>query len=348
MVHKYPQHTQPHPVAIVGVRGYSGLELARILLQHPAVEVVGCYATDQGFALSKYLASAPAIQVKPVAEAFQKPAFKTVFLATPAEASLELAPKFLKAGIRVIDLSGAFRLKTSSYSQWYGFEHSEGELLAQAQYGLVPFAGPQTSQLIANPGCYATAILSALVPLLQAGAIDPESIAIDAKSGTTGAGKKAAESLLFSEVDGECLPYKVGKHQHLPEIQEYAQAFGRAKIDPWMTTHLLPVRRGIIAGIYAKLNAGADPGQAYAKAFANYPLAQVEKIDGDASAYALSLKRIVGSSMVRIGYQSVGDKLYVFSLIDNLMKGAASQAVENLNRALDLPVETGLPLEGSL
>jgi N-acetyl-gamma-glutamyl-phosphate reductase len=329
----------------VGVRGYSGLELARILLKHPGVELVECFSTDKAYPLSQLLADegGEKIQVKPVSQWDGQASFGTVFLATPAEASLELAPRFLKAGVKVIDLSGAFRLKSSGYPEWYGFEHSEKALLAQAQYGLVPFCGPQAGQLIANPGCYATAVLLALIPLLKAGAIDPATIVIDAKSGTTGAGKKAAENLIFSEVDGECLPYKVGKHQHLPEIQEYAQAFGGQGIDPFFATHLLPVRRGIIAGLYAKLTPGADVAKAYADAFAGYPLVSVEEIETPkTSSYALSLRRIAGSPMSRVGFKTSGQKVFVFSLIDNLLKGAASQAVENLNRSLDLPVETGL------
>jgi N-acetyl-gamma-glutamyl-phosphate reductase len=355
MVHKYPATETPkksHRVAIVGVRGYSGLELARILLKHPGVELAECFSTDKAYPLSQLLQDegAEKIQVKPVAQWDGTASFNTVFLATPAEASLELAPKFLKAGVKVIDLSGAFRLKSSSYPEWYGFEHAEKALLADAQYGLVPFCGPKAAQLISNPGCYATAVLFGLIPLLKAGAIDPATLVIDAKSGTTGAGKKLTEGSLFSEVDGECLPYKVGKHQHLPEIQEYAKAFGGVATDPFFTTHLLPTRRGIIAGLYAKLKPGADVGAAYAAAFKGYPLVKVERIDSsETSNYALSLKRIAGSSMARIGYQNVGDKLYVFSLIDNLLKGAASQAVENLNRSLDLPVDTGLRhMEGSL
>jgi N-acetyl-gamma-glutamyl-phosphate reductase len=355
-MHKYSDPktavSHPHRVAIVGVRGYSGLELARILLKHPGVELVECFSTDKSYPLSQLLSDAGAekIQVKPVSQWDGKASFKTVFLATPTEASLELAPKFLKAGVKVIDLSGAFRLKSSSYPEWYGFEHSEKALLAQAQYGLVPFSGPESAQLVANPGCYATAVLLALIPLLKAGVIDPATLVIDAKSGTTGAGKKAAENLLFSEVDGECLPYKVGKHQHLPEIQEYAKVFGGAATDPFFTTHIIPVRRGIIAGLYAKLTPKADPAAAYAEAFAGYPLVSVSRIDSaDAPSYALSLKRIAGSPMTRISYQVLGDKLYVFSLIDNLLKGAASQAVENLNRSLDLPVDTGLKqFEGNL
>lgn len=348
-MHKY---SKTNHVAIVGVRGYSGLELARILLKHPAVELAECFSTDKAYPLSSLLADkgAEKIQVRPVSQWNGEASFKTVFLATPAEASLELAPKFLKAGIRVIDLSGAFRLKSSSYSEWYGFEHSEKGLLSEAQYGLVPFCGPEAAPLIANPGCYATAVLMALVPLLKAGAIDAKTLVIDAKSGTTGAGKKATENLIFSEVDGECLPYKVGKHQHLPEIQEYAQAMGGSQVDPFFTTHLLPVRRGIIAGLYAKLTPDADVAKAYKAAFADYPLVSIEEIETpETSSYALSLKRISGSSQVRIGFKVAGSKLFVFSLIDNLLKGAASQAVENLNRSLDLPIDTGLQqMEGNL
>ena len=189
----------------------------------------------------------------------------------------------------------------------------------------------------------------AIVPLLKAGLIKPETLVIDAKSGTSGAGRKAAENLLFNEVDGECLPYKVGAHQHLPEICEATAALSGVAIDPFFTTSLLPVRRGIIAGIFARLasgSTGADVEAAYAKAYANYPLVRHGAISGLGSAVAksaaLTLKRVVGTPRAHLHFEAVGDKLYLFSLIDNLLKGAASQAVENLNWLYDLPSDSGL------
>ncbi len=266
-----------------------------------------------------------------------------IFLATPAEVSLDLAPKILSQGKMVIDLSGAFRLKMNDYKKWYGFEHSEKTLLQKADYGLAPFAGPSSAKLISNPGCYATAISMALIPLLKHNIIIEDGIVIDAKSGTSGAGKKAAENLLFTEVDGECLPYKVGRHQHLPEIQEAVKAFSGKELDAHFTTSLLPVRRGIIAGIYAKLSKGMtakDVEAALTKAYAEYPLVAFSAVERDPGL--LQLKKVVGTPMTHISYAVEGQKLYLFSCIDNLLKGAASQAVENFNRITDQPLWMGL------
>lgn len=278
-----------------------------------------------------------------------------VFLATPADVSMDLAPKLLKRGSRVIDLSGAFRLKASDMKGAYGFAQTEPSTLAQAQYGLSPWIGPASGvTMIANPGCYATAIEMALIPVLRAGLIEPSSIVIDAKSGTTGAGKKASENLLFTEVEGECLPYKVGRHQHYPEIVEAVELFAGVRIDAHLSTSLLPVRRGIIAGVYARLKpqavAGATGGSigraedavadAFDRAYASYSLLTHGR--ADKNAQLLQLKRVVGTARTHISYVVEGDKLYLFSCIDNLMKGAASQAIENFNRLSDLPVETGL------
>ena len=353
MLHDYAPKQE---VAVVGVRGYSGLELTRILLRHPYLSLVGCYSTDKELQLSDLLpdTAARSLKVEPVARAFatldSSSTSKTVFLCTPAEASLDLAPKFLKAGCRVIDLSGAFRLKTSDYKKWYGFEHEQKDLLEGAHYGLSPFAGPAKSSLIANPGCFATAVLMAVIPLLKHQLIDPETLVVDAKSGTTGAGKKALENMLFSEVDGNCTPYRVGQHQHFPEIQEATMQWSGCSIDPHFVTHLLPVRRGILAGIYARIQPGVTLEairEAYQQSFGCYPLVEWGAVGTD--PLALQLKHIVGSAKTKISYQLVDRKLYVFSVLDNLLKGAASQAVENMNAVLDLPLQTGLEsLEGNL
>lgn len=372
MVHNYESTSKTDGaqnsmnVGIVGARGYSGLELARLLLGHPAVRLTACFATDPAaFRLGQELFAPEADLVPTLAmSALESPNlakdFHTIFLATPAEVSLELAPKLVAKGVNVVDLSGAFRLAASDYPKWYGFEHSATAALASAQYGLVPFAKPFVKTagkgvLVANPGCYVTAVLSALVPLVKYGVIKPDSIVIDAKSGTTGAGKKAAESLLFSEVDGECIPYKIGKHQHFPEIVKYLAQFGAPSgvaegfttqalaESMFFSTSLLATPRGIIAGIYAKLATGktdADVAAAFVKAYANYPLAKVSTLA--ATPKIASLKKVVGTNSVQIGYTTDGSKLFVYSLIDNLLKGAASQAVENFNRIVDLPVAMGL------
>ena len=344
--------------SVVGARGYAGLETARLLLAHPNAKLSACYATS-AFDLSKLVSSTKARKVacrldsELLADLSTNQRADVYFLATPAEVSMDLAPKILAKGSMVIDLSGAFRLKSHDMTAVYGFEQSASAVLAQAQYGLSPWVGPASGvKMIANPGCYATAIEMALLPLLKAGLIDASSIVVDAKSGTTGAGKKASENLLFTEVEGECLPYKVGRHQHYPEIVEAIEQFAAVKIDAHMSTSLLPVRRGIIAAVYAKFAGGAGGGvgtqsareaaveAAFAKAYADYPLVSVGRADREAQL--LQLKRVVGTARTHISYVVEGEKLYLFSCIDNLMKGAASQAIENLNRLSDLPVETGL------
>ncbi|MES3036679.1 MAG: N-acetyl-gamma-glutamyl-phosphate reductase [Bdellovibrionota bacterium] len=330
--------------SVVGARGYAGLETARLLLKHPFASLTHCFATSE-FKLTDFLSTPEASKVKCLLDSeVLNNLTDVVFLATPAEVSLKLAPKILAAGKKVIDLSGAFRLKNNDYQKWYGFEHTEKNLLAKAQYGLLPWVGPAKAEsLVANPGCYATAIALALIPVLKNKLIDGKHIVIDAKSGTTGAGKKAAENLLFTEVEGECLPYKVGRHQHQPEIEETVEAFSGQKIEAHMTTSLLPVRRGIIAGIYCQLNDGKtaeDVKKAFTEAYQNYELVSFGEVKNGSGL--LSLKKVVGTGKTHISYEVVGQKLYLFSCIDNLMKGAASQAIENFNRISDLPVVTGV------
>ena len=352
MMHNYSAqlHTDKSPqmtsVSVVGARGYSGLELCKLLLKHPFVQLKNCFATKD-FRLSEDLFHPKAAQINCFSEQhLSQNLTDVVFLATPAEVSMKLAPQIIEAGKTVIDLSGAFRLKQNDYNKWYGHAHSATDYAQHSEYGLLPFCGPvqPSTQLISNPGCYATAISMALLPLLKHNLIQTDGLVIDAKSGTTGAGKKASENLLFSEVEGECLPYKVGRHQHLPEIVECLQALTGQKIDPHFTTHLLPVKRGITAAIYAvsKTQDIAEIANAYAKEFEGYPLVRHSREIGK---YA-RLAEVVNTPFTHISYELIGNKLYLFSVIDNLLKGAASQAVENLNRLLDLPAGYSLTQEG--
>ena len=361
--------------AVFGARGYAGLELTRILLKHPSVRLGGAFATSP-FALSQHLPEPAArfIQARVTNDALELARageFEIAFLATPTEASIDLAPKLLELGVKVIDLSGAFRLKGSgldaskiAYRKWYGFDHAALAQVQEAEYGMAAFLPAQTSaRLIANPGCYATASLMAILPLLKEGVIDSHSISIDGKSGTTGAGRKAEERLMHAEVAGGCLPYRAGGHQHEPEISEAALSIGGKDIDFHFTPHLLDARRGLIASCYMraanvpgstkKLSDGAllDAAEAaFASAYASNSLVECERLlSPGGSSPLLSLRRVLGSARTQIAYAAQGEKLYVFCLIDNLMKGAASQAVENMNRMLGLPPSTGLAeLEGTL
>ncbi len=355
-------------VAVLGARGYSGAELARLLLKHSKADLTGLFAT-QSFSSGDLLPELSKAQASAVPgqsmEQFQalidgaKAPFNTVFLATPAEVSLEWAPKLLKKGIRVIDVSGAFRLKGSNeaeskalYSKWYGFNHTATGLVQEADYGLVPFAvGEPKSGLVANPGCFATAAALAMIPIYKADLVRLDTVSIDAKSGTTGAGKKAEERLLHAEVDGGCLPYRIGRHQHEPEIAEAVSRFGLGNsnrvsdVSFSFVPHLLPVRRGIIVSVHARLKPGVTDAQvtrSFEQAYGEYPLMRMASLQTKGAETELVLRRVVGSARTAIAWHVRGDQLVVFSLIDNLLKGAASQAVENFNRFNGLPVETGL------
>jgi N-acetyl-gamma-glutamyl-phosphate reductase len=355
-------------VAVLGARGYSGAELARILLRHPQAELSGLFAT-QAFSSQDLLPELSMSQSSSLVgqgmDAFEadiqsaKPSFGTVFLATPAEVSLEWAPKILKKGVRVIDVSGAFRLKGSSeadskalYAKWYGFNHTELGLVQEADYGLVPFAqGVPNSGLVANPGCYASATALAMIPLFKNELVRLDTISVDAKSGTTGAGKKAEERLLHAEVDGGCLPYRIGRHQHEPEIAEAVARFAWndsrrvSDVSFSFVPHLLPVRRGIIVSLHARLKPGVTEShvaKSFEEAYGAYPLARLASLHGKGNERELVLRRVVGSARTALAWHVRGDQLVVFSLIDNLLKGAASQAVENFNRTLGLAPETAL------
>lgn len=346
MTHKYDAAIQPSTsiakVAVVGARGYSGLELVRGLLQHPGVSLIEAYAS-KAFDLSAELEIPGVEKIKVAGESeVLKTQADLIFLATPAEVSLELAPKLVALGKKVIDLSGAFRLHTHAIKEWYGFD-VEPEVLAMARYSLVPFAAPigKDVKIISNPGCYATAIQMALLPLLKKGLIDTSMVVIDAKSGTSGAGRKANETQIFAEVAEDLRPYRVGRHQHLPEIEEGLAQYAQAKPELFFTTQLLPVRHGIQAAIYAKTTATvAQIEAAYAEAFAQYPLAKFGRVES--KPQLANLTKVVGTAETRISYVVRDGKLYLFSCIDNRLKGAATQAIENMNVWMDLPVTAGL------
>jgi N-acetyl-gamma-glutamyl-phosphate reductase len=341
-------HRSDHAVAIVGANGYVGGELIKLLIRHPFAQLSQVFVRDD-----KWRPSQLPLDVFSIGRILESGIAETYFLCTPPEISVELVPQLLSLKKRVIDLSGAFRLSPS-----------------QAAYGLSPFA--LTTQieaashlnlnLISNPGCYATSALLALLPLLSADLIVADSVVIDAKSGTTGAGKTARESLLFSEVAEECLPYRVGCHQHIPEIVNAVKLWGKKDhFEPFFCTSLLPIRRGLISAVYARLNTryahrgdGAVStlvADAYQRAYAEYPLIRVDALteDDSHSRQLLLLRKVVGSCRAHIAFRVVGEKIFIFSLIDNLLKGAAGQAVENWNRMHGFSLETGLlDLEGDL
>lgn len=337
-------------VGIVGVSGYSGIELARIVSGHPGM-ALSLAISDKwaGSTLADHLplpAVGAGLVVRPQKEA-TKAAFAgldVVFLCTPAEASLALAPVALEAGARVVDLSGAFRLAANEYPRWYGFAHAHPDLLGSACYSM-PEAGAsgdiRSARLVSNPGCYATASTLAVLALLRGEIVGREGLIVDAASGTTGAGRKASEDFSFSEVDGDFRAYRVLRHQHTPEIERALALAGQPGLKVTFTPHLLPTRRGILATVYGRLNPGksaADAAAAIERFVAGRPFLRAAKPE------AVRLHPVVGTNRVLLGADADPERgvAVAFAAIDNLVKGAAGQAVQNANLMLGIDETTGL------
>ena len=329
-------------VALIGASGYTGIELTRLLVGHPNIELA-LASSDRwvGESIEGKVGAPSALRYVALEDAIaQAVSCEVALLATPAEASHALVPKLLAAGLRVIDLSGAFRLKDAAlYPRFYKYEHVHPGPLSQAVYGLPELARGNPEQigkarLVANPGCYATAIQLALWPILATDGLAPgQRFVIDAMSGVTGAGRKATEDFSFAEIAGDIRAYRALNHQHTPEIEQQLSA----KIS--FVPHLLPVARGILATCHVQVTPGTQSEQIDA-AFAPYrsePFVVLAK-----SADDVSLHDVVGTNRCRIGWTLEGDHLVVTSAIDNLVKGAAGQAVQNLNLMLGIDERTGL------
>ncbi|MCA9961667.1 MAG: N-acetyl-gamma-glutamyl-phosphate reductase [Chloroflexota bacterium] len=328
---------------IFGATGYTGLELVQILTRHPEVEIG--FVSSQSYAgqpLSAVFAAAPPLPLVAPGDA-PLDAVDVVFLCLPHGAAAETAVLALNAGVKVVDLSADFRLKdVATYEQWYGVTHPAPELLAEAVYGLTEFARAEVAgaRLIANPGCYPTSILLAVQPVLQAGLVTGTIIA-DSKSGVSGAGRAPKQNTHFVEVADNFSPYNIGRvHRHLPEIE---QGFGLWQTDPpalIFSPHLLPVPRGILSTIYVPLQPGwqlADISMLYAQTYADEPFVQVL-----APGKLASLAHVTHTNRCAIGMAQAGDMLILTSAIDNLVKGAAGQAVQNMNVMLGLAETLGL------
>lgn len=338
---------------IVGVSGYSGMELAKLLARHPRFDLT--VATSDKWAgknVGDKLPIKRGADVQIVSQAAGLERFGDVdvlFLCTPPEVSIDIAPKALAAGTRVVDLSGGFRLLAADYPLWYGFTHGNPGLLGEAVYSMPEATGAtdrlRSARLVSNPGCYPTASAMAVLPLLRAGLIEPDSIIIDAKSGTTGAGRKGTEELSFSEVGEDIRPYRVFKHQHNPEIERALGLAGAPGARVVFTPHLLSVRRGILATAYGRLTAAGKNGDATAlaeqalRAFvANRPFLRLVGIE------EVTLHAAVNTNRVVMGTRADAARgiVIVCAAIDNLIKGAAGQALQNANLMFGLDETAGL------
>src|SRR5512138_3886327 len=339
-----------HSVAIVGASGYTGLELTRLLARHPRLRVEALYsdrwANEVAGARLPLPGAAAALRYRPLAEGAHADA-EIVFLATPAEVSADLAPRLLARGLRVVDLSGAFRLEDPAlYPRWYGFEHPAPALLAEARYGLPELAreGLRGARLVTNPGCYATAIALAVAPLVKAGLGLGGGIAVTGMSGVSGAGRKASEDYSFVEVADDLRAYRIGKHQHVPEIEQTVARFAGACGPISFTPVLTPIRRGILATIAIRAAGAAAGGLADAvrAAYEGEPFVRVLPPD------KVMLKDVVHTNRCHLGVavDARAGAVVAVSAIDNLVKGAAGQAVQALNAAMGWPETLGLDLLG--
>ena len=335
--------TKPVPVSILGVSGFAGSELARLVATHPAFELVGVAADSwRGKVLGDCMrlpGPAGRLRVSPMDDA-QKLAGQSnlVALATPAEASMKLAPELLRAGVKIVDLSGAFRLANlAAYPRWYQFDHTAPDIVAEAHYGLPEIREASTdvegitkARIVANPGCYATAAIVALAPLVRAGIIDREGIFLDGKSGVSGAGRKVEERYSFMEVDENVSPYRVGDHQHTPEIEQALGRIGKAPVTVTFVPHLLPVKRGLIVTAFARVC--RDVSQGDVEAMFREAYEGPESLVEVTSPGNVTLSRVAYTPLASVGVRVLPERssVVVVSALDNLLKGAASQAMQNL------------------
>jgi N-acetyl-gamma-glutamyl-phosphate reductase len=328
---------------IVGYRGYSGAELIRILGKHTHIEAVLMdHREDHGGAPAIRRRHSPP-RIACTADAVREEQLAVVFLATPQEVSMELAPLMLSAGARVVDLSGAFRLRTpENYATWYKETHTQPELLAEAVYGLPEFCRQRipAARLVSNPGCYPTAANLALRPLLEAGVIDRAAgIVCDAKSGVSGAGRKPSLKTSFCEVTENFTAYSILHHRHVPEVLHVS---GLDEQDFSFTAQLLPLNRGILETIYfrAPSIAGVEDLLAiYERQYAAEPFVRLFN-----PPHMPDLHGVAHTNFCDIGvtFDAKTKRAVVVSAIDNLVKGAAGQAVQNMNLMLGYAETEGL------
>jgi N-acetyl-gamma-glutamyl-phosphate reductase len=328
---------------IVGFRGYSGAELVRLLARHPRVEAVLLEHRADSSERPQPIQSSRPVRVPFEAGVVRSESLAIVFLATPAEVSMELAPKLLDTGARVIDLSGAFRLPDAdAYARWNGERHTAPQLLSEAVYGLPEFCRKRIAQarLIANPGCYPTAANLAIQPLIASGVVDRNAgIVCDAKSGVSGGGRKASLKTSFCEVTENFSAYSVLDHRHVPEIL-VTSGVGEAELS--FTAHLIPIDRGILETIYFRgvnLSSAADLLAVYKEKYKNERFIRLYEPDTLPDIHSVDRTNFCD---IGVRYDAKTRRAVVVSVIDNLVKGAAGQAVQNMNLLLGFDETEGL------
>jgi N-acetyl-gamma-glutamyl-phosphate reductase len=322
-------------VGVVGATGYAGEEVIKILLGHKGVKITELSAIidkEEPFSsiFPAFKGQLDIVCKKPDPEAMAKN-IDLVFLGLPHKVSMDVAPAFLKANKPVIDLSADYRLDPDTYKIWYGAEHRDKSNLAQAVYGLpeLYFDKIKKAKLLSNPGCYPTGIILGISPSLKSGIADSSRIISDSKSGVTGAGRKPDLALSFAEVNENLKAYKVNEHQHKPEINRFLSDVAGKSIDIVFTPHLIPMNRGILSTIYLKLTKKLDTRaviQIYREFYKGKPFVRISD-----EGKLPQIRDVVGTNYCDIGIKVTGDDLIIVSCIDNLKKGAAGQAVQNMN-----------------
>jgi len=329
----------PSRVAVVGATGYAGFELARLLLRHPKIEKPTFYLRGDGATAHCLTEIFPQLRgwgeapCRPLSvDAIVKSGAGTAFLATPHEASLELVPELMDGGVRVVDLSGAFRFREpQTFSQWYKLPAPDAAALREAVYGLPELYSRDLpgAKLVANPGCYPTSVILGLRPLSEAGWVDAgRGVVCDCKSGVSGAGKEPKRDTHFVEVNENFRAYGVFTHRHTPEVTEHSGISAEQLI---FTTHLLPLERGILSTLYVWLaeRRRADEVEAlFRKFYAGRPMVRIWP-----AGKLPELQHVTRTNFCDIGFalDESGERLVVVSCLDNLGKGAAGQAVQNFN-----------------
>jgi N-acetyl-gamma-glutamyl-phosphate reductase len=330
--------------AIVGGTGYTGGELARLLCRHPHVQIVAMTSRQQnGVKVNK---------VHPFLQGFVDISFSdkvvndpdVVFLATPHGASMEAVPPLVESGVKVIDLSGDYRLKDAQvYQKWYGEEHKDLANLPKAVYGMSELFDKEIAKatLLSNPGCYPTCSTLSLAPLFAAKVID-DHVIVDAKSGTSGAGAEPTKATHHPNCAASINPYKVVGHRHTPEIQMALERVAKSNVEVVFTPHLIPVVRGMLTTSYVHLNQELSKEEVldlYRQFYHGRKFIRLTSIP--------SMQSVAGSNFIEIGVEkAVGRNLVVMGALDNLVKGAAGQAIQNCNIMHGLPESEGLDFPG--
>lgn len=337
--------------AIIGATGYGGAELIRLLHNHPEIEVSSVHSSSQqgtnineSYHHLKNIVDLPLEAIDPVGI---RQKAELVFLSTPPGVSKDIIPGLLEQGLKVVDLSGDLRLKhREQYEKWYGLPAAKEALLEQAVYGLTEWEKEKVANatVISNPGCYPTASLLGALPLVKEKLVDPSSIIIDAKSAVSGAGRSAALNFHFPEMNDNFRIYKVNEHKHIPEIEQGLKSYDERFDTITFSTHLVPMTRGIMATIYAKATSPITEKslrELFQDCYEKSPFVRIRP----EKEYP-STKEVYGTNYCDIGvtYDERTGRITVVSVIDNLVKGAAGQAIQNVNVMLGLEEKTGLDI----